>query len=185
MPVDPAVPAVPGGTALQVALAAANGLLTAPRTWGTEAAPPDALRVLVGDPNRDGRDDLIVVRRTGEDATQVVVHRSPSAGTTFSRRYYTGVLPLPFSGTRFSTADASGDGRADLFALVNLGVDAEGNSLGTAVSRLLSDGLTFSVDPWFTIRRFAGRPPSRIEGGAPFRRRRRRASRARSRPRRR
>ena len=149
-PVDPAVPVGPGGTALQVALAAPNGLLTAPTTWGTEAAPPDALRILVGDANRDGRDDLIVVRRTGEDSTQVVVHRSPSAGTTFSRRYFTGVLPLPFSATRFSTADTSGDGRADLFALVNLGVDGEGNSLGTAVSRLLSDGLTLSVDPWFT-----------------------------------
>jgi hypothetical protein len=150
VPADPAVPVAPGGTALQVALAAPNGLLTAPTTWGTEAVPLDALRVLVGDPDRDGREDLVVVRRTGDDASQIVVYRSPGAGTTFSRRYFTGVLPLPFSGTRFSTADASGDGRADLFALVNLGVDAEGNSLGTAVSRLLSDGLTFSVDPWFS-----------------------------------
>ena len=33
---------------------------------------------------------------------------------------------------------------------MNLGVDTEGNSLGTAVSRLLSDGLTFAVDPWFS-----------------------------------
>jgi hypothetical protein len=104
----------------------------------------------VGDPNRDGRDDLIVVRRTAEDGSQIVVYRSLGTGATFSRRYFTGVLPLPFSATSFSTADTSGDGRADLFALVNLGVDAEGNGLGTAVSRLLSDGLTFSVDPWFT-----------------------------------
>jgi hypothetical protein len=150
VPADPAVPVVPGGTALRVALAAPNRLLTAPTTWGTEAAPPAALRVLVGDPNRDGRDDLIVVRRTGDDGSQIVVYRSLGTGATFSRRYFTGVLPLPFSATSFSTADTSGDGRADLFALVNLGVDAEGNSLGTAVSRLLSDGLTFSVDPWFS-----------------------------------
>jgi FG-GAP-like repeat/Stage II sporulation protein len=162
VPADPAVPVVPGGTALQVALAAPNGLLTAPTTWGTEAAPLDALRVLVGDPDRDGRDDLVVVRRTGDDASQIVVYRSPSAGTTFSRRYYTGALPLPFSATRFSTADASGDGRADLFALVNLGVDAEGNSLGTAVSRLLSDGVTFSVDPWFSD------PALRWEAAVPY-----------------
>ena len=150
VPADPTVPVPPGGTALRVALAAPNRLLTAPTTWGTEAAPPAALRVLVGDPNRDGRDDLIVVRRTGDDGSQIVVYRSLGTGATFSRRYFTGVLPLPFSATSFSTADTSGDGRADLFALVNLGVDAEGNSLGTAVSRLLSDGLTFSVDPWFS-----------------------------------
>ena len=152
-PVDPTLPvppAVPGGTALQVALAAPNGLLTDPTTWGTETANLDSLRVLAGDTNRDGRDDLIVVRRVNENDTQVVVYGSPTTGSTFSRRYFTGVLALPFDGTHFSTADASGDGRADLFALVNLGVDAEGIDLGTAVSRLLSDGSTFSVDPWFS-----------------------------------
>ena len=142
------LPAV--GTALQVALAASNGLLTALTTWATEAASLDSLRVLVGDPNRDGRDDLIVVRQVGDDATRIVVYRSPTSGTSFSRRYFTDVLPLSFAGTRFSTADSSGDGRSDLFALVNLGVDAEGVSLGTSVVRLLSDGLAFEVDPWFS-----------------------------------
>jgi len=142
------LPAV--GTALQVALAASSGLLTAPTTWATEAASLDSMRVLVGDPNRDGRDDLIVVRRVGDDATRIVVYRSPMSGTTFARRYFTDVLSLPFAGTSFSTADASGDGRSDLFALVNLGVDAEGTSLGTSVVRLLSDGLAFAVDPWFS-----------------------------------
>ena len=142
------LPAV--GTALQVALAASNGLLTALTTWATEAASLDSLRVLVGDPNRDGRDDLIVVRQVGDDATRIVVYRSPTSGTSFSRRYFTDVLPLSFAGTRFSTADSSGDGRSDLFALVNLGVDAEGASLGTSVVRLLSDGLAFEVDPWFS-----------------------------------
>ena len=153
VPVDPALPVppvVPGGTALQVAVAAPNGLLTPPTTWATDAANLDALRVLVGDVNRDGRDDLIVVRRAGEDGIQVVVYRAPSAGTTFSRRSFTGVLAVSFAGTRFSAADASGDGRSDLFALVNLGVDAEGISLGTSVLRLLSDGLAFAVDPWFS-----------------------------------
>ena len=140
----------PVGTTLQVALAASNGWLTAPTTWATEAAALDSMRVLVGDPNRDGRDDLIVVRRVGDDATQIVVYRGPTSGTTFSRRYFTDVLSLSFAGTSFSTADASGDGRSDLFALVNLGVDAEGTSLGTSVVRLLSDGLAFAVDPWFS-----------------------------------
>jgi hypothetical protein len=149
-PVDPSLPVVPGGTALQIALAAPNGLLTAPTTWATEAANLDSLRALAGDTNRDGRDDLVVVRRVNENDTQVVVYRSPSSGSTFSRRYFTGVLTVPFGGTRFSTADASGDGRSDLFALVNLGVDAEGIDLGTSVLRFLSDGAAFAVDPWFS-----------------------------------
>ena len=139
-----------GGTDLRVALAASNCLLEAPSTWGTVATGLDSARILVGDPNRDGRDDLIVVQRVGEDATQIVVYRGPTTGTTFSRRYFTDVLPLSFGGTRFSTADYSGDGRSDLFALVNLGVDAEGTSLGTEVVRLLSDGLTFTLEPWFS-----------------------------------
>ena len=139
-----------GGTALQVALASSARTLEAPSTWGTESLPLDALRVLVGDPNRDGRDDLIVVRRIGEDGMQIVVYRSPSTGTTFARRYFAESLPMSFAGTRFSTADSTGDGRSDLYALVNLGADAEGSSLGTGVVRLLSDGTTFTADPWFT-----------------------------------
>lgn len=145
---SPDLPAV--GTALNVALAASNGLLEAPTTWGTEAAPLESMRALVGDPNRDGRDDLIVARRIGDDATRIVVYRGPRSGTTFSRRYFTGVLPLSFAGTRFSTADSSGDGRSDLYALVNLGLDPAGISLGTSVVRLLSDGLAFTMDPWFS-----------------------------------
>ncbi len=139
-----------GGTALQVALASSMRSLGAPSTWGTDYVPLDALRVLVGDPDRDGRDDLIVVRRIGEDGMQIVVYRSPPTGTTFSRRYFAESLPMSFAGTRFSTADSTGDGRSDLYALVNLGADAEGNALGTQVVRLLSDGTTFTADPWFT-----------------------------------
>jgi len=139
-----------GGTTLQVALASSMRSLEAPSTWGTDYLPLDALRVLVGDPDRDGRDDLIVVRRIGEDGMQIVVYRSSSTGTTFARRYFAGSLPMSFAGTRFSTADSTGDGRSDLYALVNLGADAEGNPAGTEVVRLLSDGTTFTADPWFT-----------------------------------
>lgn len=148
-PVDPASPAPAApGTDLRVALAAPNGLLGEPTRWATEPAPLASIRVLVGDPNRDGRDDLIVVRRVGDDATQVVVYRGPTSGTQFSRRYFTPVLPLSFAKATFSTADSTADGRSDLFALVSLGVDAEGTDLGTSVLRLVSDGLAFTVDPW-------------------------------------
>jgi hypothetical protein len=148
-----------GGTALQVALASPMRSLEAPLeaprleaplTWGTEYSPLDSMRILVGDPDRDGRDDLIVVRRIGDDAMQIVVYRSQPTGTAFSRRLFTGVLPMSFAGTRFSTADSTGDGRADLYALVNLGADAEGIPLGTAVVRLVSDGTAFTSEPWFS-----------------------------------
>jgi hypothetical protein len=145
-PAGPDLPAL--GTDLRVALAAPNGLLQPATTWGMDAAPLASMRALIGDANRDGRDDLIVVRRVGDDGTQVVVYRGPTSGTVFSRRSFTGVLPLSFAGTRFSSADSSADGRSDLFALVDLGVDAEGTSLGTSVMRLLSDGVAFSIDPW-------------------------------------
>lgn len=153
---SPAQAGEPGGveaterTVLQVALATPNGVLGPPTTWGTEIAPLESARALMGDVNRDGRDDLVIVRRIGEDAARIVVYRSPRVGTAFSRRWFTDVLPFSFAGTRFSTADSSRDGRADLYALVNLGVDADGNSLGTSVVRLLSDGGRFTLRPWFS-----------------------------------
>jgi hypothetical protein len=143
-------PVETGGTDLRVALATSTRTLEAPATWGTDYLPLDFLHALMGDANRDGRDDLIVVRRIGEDGMQIVVYRSPSTGSTFARRYFADSLPLSFARTRFSAADSSGDGRSDLYALTDEGVDAEGNPLGTQVVRLLSDGTTFTADPWFS-----------------------------------
>ena len=58
-------------------------------------------------------------------------------------------LPLPLASTRLSTADLNGDGRADLVALVDRGLDADGNPLGTDTWRLASTGTAFTLDAWF------------------------------------
>jgi hypothetical protein len=139
-----------GGTALGVAASTAVGPLAPLESWATEPLALDAIRALIGDATRDGRDDLIVVRRTDEDAISIVVYRGSTMGSSFVRLPFTDTLPLSFAGTRLSAADATGDGRVDLFALVNRGVDADGNSLGTDVVRLPSTGTTFSMEPWFS-----------------------------------
>ncbi|MFH1474222.1 MAG: VCBS repeat-containing protein, partial [Chloroflexota bacterium] len=108
------------------------------------------IQTLVADPNRDGRDDLVVVRRTGEDSITIVVYRGWTTGTSFARLYFTSVLPVSFAGTRFSAADMTGDGRSDLFALVDRGVDGDGLPLGTTVMRFDSTGTTFRQRTWFS-----------------------------------
>jgi hypothetical protein len=134
-----------------VAASTALGPLAPLVSWATEPLALDAIRPLIGDATRDGRDDLIVARRTGEDAISIVVYRASTMGTSFVRVSFTDILPpLSFAGTRFSAADATGDGRVDLFALVNRGADADGSLLGTDVVRLLSTGTTFSMEPWFS-----------------------------------
>lgn len=139
-----------GGTMLRVALGTAKRALGDASTWANEYLPLDAIQALVADTNRDGRDDLVVVRRMGEDGISLVVYRGWTTGTSFARLSFTGVLPVSFAGTRFSAADTTGSGRSDLFALVNLGVDADGNSLGTEVIRFFSTGTTFIQRPWFS-----------------------------------
>ncbi len=142
-------------TDLAVAESRPSGLLADLASWGTEPSAPDAFRVLVGDATRDGRDDLIVIRRSGEDGIRVVVQRSSSdaAGTSsmaFSPLYFTDPLPISFAGSRFSTADLTGDGRADLVALVDRGVDEVGLPLGSDAWRFVSDGRSFTPTAWFS-----------------------------------
>jgi hypothetical protein len=61
----------------------------------------------------------------------------------------TGPLALPFETTRFSTSDLNRDGRADVVALVDRGVDVDGNDLGTQVWRLLSNNTaTLDLRTW-------------------------------------
>jgi hypothetical protein len=139
-----------GGTALQVAPSSSSGPLGSLESWGTEPLALDAIQPLIGDATRDGRDDLIVVQRIGEDGIRVIVYRASSTAPTFERRYFTEPLPLSFAGTRFSTADLTGDGRADLSALVDRGKDESGLPLGTDAWRFLSTGSSYTPLAWFT-----------------------------------
>jgi hypothetical protein len=141
--------AAAGGTALQVAAAAPNGNLAALATWGTELAPPDSIKALVADANRDGRDDLVIVRRNGEDGSKIAVYRGAASGTSFARLYFATMDTVSFAGSRFSATDLNADGRVDLVALVDRGKDADGNPLGTDVSRFTSTGTRFTWSPWF------------------------------------
>ena len=143
------VPLEAGGTGLQVALASSTFALGSPTTWGTEYLPLASIRALVGDVTRDGRDDLIVVRKTGADSIRIVVYRSLTSAT-FSRLHFTATLPLSFAGSRFTAADLTGDARVDLLALVDRGVDADGNALGSVGWRLVAGDAAFTAATWFT-----------------------------------
>jgi hypothetical protein len=143
-------PIAEGGADIRVASSKSPTSLGALKSWGTEVANLDSIRAIVGDVNRDGRDDVIVVRRSGVDALRILVYRSMSSGSAFSRIYLTDPLALSFAGTRFSSADLNGDGRADLAGLVDRGVDADGNPLGADGWRFLSSGTALSASKWFT-----------------------------------
>ena len=143
-------PIAAGGLAVRVARSGPSTALGSLATWGTEPLALADIQALMGDIDRDGRDDVIVVRRSGADGMRLVVYRAPTSGSTFSRLHVTGTLALSFAGSRFSSADLTADGRADLYALVDRGVDAEGKPLGTAGWRFLSTGTTFNASAWFT-----------------------------------
>lgn len=141
-------PTSAGGTALRVARSTSKRTLGSLATWGTDGLPPASLKTVLGDVNRDGRTDVIVARPDGE-GMRILAYRAPTSGTTFRRVALTGTLALPFEGTRLSSADLSGDGRADVVALVDRGDAEDGTSLGTAIWRLLSNSEgTLTLRSW-------------------------------------
>ena len=140
-----------GGTDLLVAESTARNGLGRLASWGTEPTSLDSIRPLIGDATRDGRDDLVVIRRTDADGIRLVVYRASASAPAFERRYFSDPLAIPFAGSRFSTADLSGDGRADLVALVDRGDDATGLPLGLDAWRFISDGTAYEPGAWFTI----------------------------------
>jgi hypothetical protein len=144
-------PGETGGTAIEVAASTPSGKLADLAAWGTEPLALDGIRALVGDTTRDGRDDLVVVRRSGEDGIRLVVYRSSSTAPTFALRYFSDPLAISFAGSRFTAADLTGDGRADLAALVDRGTDEAGAPLGTEAWTFLSDGVSFTPRDWLTL----------------------------------
>lgn len=141
-------PTSAGGTALRVARSTSKRTLGSLATWGTDGLPPTSLKTVLGDVNRDGRTDVIVARPDGE-GMRVLAYRAPTSGTTFRRVALTSTLALPFEGTRLSSADLTGDGRADVVALVDRGDAEDGTPLGTAIWRLLSNNEgTLTLRSW-------------------------------------
>ncbi len=129
-------------TAIRVAAGGRSRILAAPRTWSVENTALANLQVLVADVDRTGRDDAVLVHRASTGSRILV---DVSNGSAFRRTWLTRVdLAIPFAATRFSTTDWDGDGRMDLLAYVDLGVDAAGRSLGTAIQRYMSKGTAFT-----------------------------------------
>jgi hypothetical protein len=149
--VPPALPPAPTGTAVQVAVMSAGMKLGAPATWMTAPVPPDALKAVVGDATRDGRDDLIVAERQADGSALLAVYRSV-ASASMSRVVYpaTPNLPLAFDAIRLATADFTGDGIADLIVFRNLGQSADGTPQGVEIQRYWTTPNGFSRDAWGT-----------------------------------
>ena len=139
-----------GGTAIGVAASSTRDELDTLARWATEPLALDSIWTLVGDATRDGRDDVVVVRRSGADGIRLVVYRSSSTGQSFTRLHFGDPPAISFAGSRFSTADLTGDGRADLVALVDRGKDASGVPLGSDAWTFLSDGTSYAPRQWFT-----------------------------------
>jgi hypothetical protein len=141
-------PSLDGGTELRVALSTNARLLDSMTTWGSVPLPPSSLRTLIGDVDRDGRSDVILALGTAA-GVEILALRSPTSGSAFIPQPMTSPLALPFETTRFSTSDLNRDGRADVVALVDRGVDVDGNDLGTQVWRLLSNNTaTLDLRTW-------------------------------------
>ncbi len=135
-------------TDIGVAVTSATALrMDGPTSWATEGAPLADISAVVGDPNRDGRDDVLLVRRAAA-GIRVLVDRS--SGTSFTRTWFGGPLPVPFAGTRFTTSDLNRDGRSDLLAFVDRGADEAGTPLGTDLWRLYSNGVAYTGELWLT-----------------------------------
>ncbi len=136
-----------GAVTTQTSVAASTpGLaLAAPVAWAVEPAPPDQIVFLAADVDRTGRDDLVLARRAGA-GSRLLAYRS--TGISFTRAWFTAIdASIPFATTRYSAADWDGDGRGDLLAYRDLGVDGAGASLGTAVTRYTSTGTAFGKGP--------------------------------------
>jgi hypothetical protein len=134
--VPPDVPPAATGTAIQVAVMSAGMNLGAPAAWLEAPVPPEALKVVVGDATRDGRDDLIVAERQPDGTALLAVYRAVD-DATMRRVVYpaTPELPLAFDTVRLATADFTGDGMADLLIFRNLGPAEDGTPRGVEIQR--------------------------------------------------
>lgn len=137
-------PAIRGtATEALVARSTNTGGLRAVRIWATMFIRPSLLRAVVGDVNRDSRDDVILARRRSGDLLSIFVLRATSSATFVQSTWWTSWFS--WSGTRLATADVNRDGRGDLIVYRN------GGATGTLVYRLTSTGLAFSGAWWRTL----------------------------------
>jgi hypothetical protein len=145
----PDAPPAAIGTTVQVAVTSAGTTLAAPSTWMEAPVPPDALRAVVGDATRDGRDDLLVAERQPDGSAILAVYRS-GADATMSRVVYpvTADLPLAFDAIRLAAADFTGDGMVDLLVFRNPGTTANGTPPAVEIQRYWTTPNGFQRSVW-------------------------------------
>ena len=137
-----------GGTAAAalVARSTNTGGLRALASYATVLVAPTALKPVVGDVDRDGRDDVILARRRGSGFMSILVLRSTAASTFVIRNWWSSTTQFDWSGSWFATTDANRDGRADLVAYRDGGPRG-----GTQVYRFTSTGVAFHASLWRTL----------------------------------
>jgi hypothetical protein len=142
------------GTAI-VALLGSKGSLGEPTTWARLSDIEPTATILAGDIDRDGMDDVAVIAPNGP--TGVTMTGLLSDGTSFDRSTLRSV-PSGYrpSAAKYSSADVNGDGRMDVVALYDQGVN------GTAILTFISNGKKLGSGPrsidrtlvWFTAEPF-------------------------------
>jgi hypothetical protein len=135
------------GTAI-VALLGRSGSLGEPTTWAHLPDVEPTAAILAGDVDRDGRDDVVVIAPNGPSG--VTMTGLLSDGTSFDRSTLrsvdTGYRPWA---AKYSSADVNGDGRMDVIALYDQGVN------GTAILTFISNGKKLGSGPRSTDRTLA------------------------------
>ena len=119
--------------------------LGAPETWYSERAfARDDVLPVKADINGDGRDDIVLVARSGDAGLRLVLYRARNASFTRSTlaRLDEG---FPWAGLKSGAADLNGDGFEDLFVLSAAGA-------GTRFSALLSSATAVAAKPWVSDR---------------------------------
>ncbi len=126
---------------VDVLLGDGAGVFSDPHPWFEDAAPVAAsTRVLAGDWNRDGRDDLMMIRASGPSGMTATALLSD--GASFEPKIFrTSTTGFRLDAAKLTVSDVNGDGRADVVALYDAG------ALGTRVLPLLSTGTRLASAP--------------------------------------
>jgi hypothetical protein len=145
--VAPAADPMATGTAV-VALLGVSGSFGEPTTWAHLPDIDPTAAILAGDFDRDGMDDVIVIAPNGPNG--VTMTGLLSDGTSFDRSTLRSV-PDGYrpSAAKYSSADVNGDGRMDVVALYDQGVN------GTAILTFISNGKKLGSGPRSTDRTLA------------------------------
>jgi stage II sporulation SpoD-like protein/VCBS repeat protein len=133
------------GVTVSVAASRNAGGLGQLRQYALLAGRLADLTPVVGDFDRDGRDDVVVGRRLVPDRLSVLVLRASRSARYTTETWWSASKHFSWLETHLATADLNRDGRSDLVAYRR---DATG---GTLVHRFLSSGSAFRMELWRSL----------------------------------